>query len=1554
MMAIYILIAFLALAPVAEAALIELPAVSEARLEVIANSPSSLHLVWQQPDSASATRWVVLPSDVDISVASPDITIGESCSIGSLRLVPISVNTPSGDADISLSAAPDAAVWSRLPLNLRRTLSPFLLNRDDLRRDQAFENPATAYIYVYPDDDRVLESLEPLLAWRRLQGYQVTTLAASAGATPAEIRADIIAIHEETPVEYVCLVGDAGGDYAVPGFTNNTDDYSYSLLSGEDPIPEAAVGRLSFNSLAELEDIVAKILAYEKNPPTDDDSWLLHGAVSAGSRLSGLSTILVSRWVRDLMLDNGFAAVDTFWFTMGNDLSDFMTGAFDLGSAFVNYRGWSGIDGWNTRAACRLNNDRLPVALLLACNCGDYSGDGYGYTEALLRAPGGAIAAIGTAGSQSRVDYNNALMAGFYSGFFNDSLQNIGWSLVRAKLELFAAYDVLQLDRLSDHAAFTNLMGDPATIIWRGVPDSARIGLPDEAAIGPGSVAVQILNDADEPVYGARVSLYKENEIAATSYTDANGDATIPFDPLVASPGDASVTVCGDRIIPRTESLEMVASAHQLFFANYSVTNDEFPPHHGNGDGIANPNETIELFLTIQNIGAEAINGVVNFTLASDADVCEIRNGNFQFNGEIPAGGEVNPHFLMATLPDFPDREPVPFTLHAESGNEAWDMDFVISGEAPRWSFLGTSLDSPLFPGDLVWFDIFLANNGSLAAGAAAAQLESLSEYAVLVVSDGNYPPLDPDSQSGAGEIFAIDLDYAIPFGSDIPFLLHLASGDGYRASVHFTLPVAPLPSSEPTGPDAYGYWAIAADDLSNIAPLYDWMELNPDRNGSGYDTGLLDQSEDDDESAVLDLPFTFQYYSSRYRQLTVCTNGWAAFGDQSAYVDFRNMPIGAPQGPRAQLCPWWDDLYQPGADGAIFYAYDTTNHRFIVEWDHLRRYVGPAGPGAYETFELILLDPLWHPSVTGDGDVIFQYGGVINEARVDAHGTPYATVGIGNPDDTGGLEYGFWNRWAPGAAPIDSGSVIRFATAREHQYANVEGTVVAAATNAPIAGATVRVTPGGWTTTSDTGAFRIAGALANQPLLVSVFISGYNNATQALNPLNRGDTTTLEFRLTRPEIEVTPNSITDTLFQSRPTQHWFNIVNDGDGWLTYDISFDDPAHGLEPTWRRELTIYATDRTGDYRILGGAYIGNQFYVSGGNNGEEDKYFYLFNRYGNLNRQEPQPVQSLWGMRDLAYDGADIYGGSDDYIYRWNPDNGALDSIPSPLNPPLALAVDTTSGDFWVANGEEPIHRLYADGTVLRRYEHRLNIYGLAWRPDDPDGCPLYIFSNDGATHLAISKLDITRGFIHPVTELQLNAGDRPGGCELTTRYRGSRWSFIAVLQNPDGDRVEVLDAGVNTAFLSATPAHGVVLPGSRYPARLTINPADLDGGDHRLDMVIHHNAAEGELRIPILITYIVDAPAEPDASPADYRLDPVYPNPANGAGLVRYQLAGRSVVELTVWDQTGRRTATLFTGEMPAGEHTVAWELTNLPSGIYFLHLATPAATLTRKFVLLK
>ena len=84
-----------------------------------------------------------------------------------------------------------------------------------------------------------------------------------------------------------------------------------------------------------------------------------------------------------------------------------------------------------------------------------------------------------------------------------------------------------------------------------------------------------------------------------------------------------------------------------------------------------------------------------------------------------------------------------------------------------------------------------------------------------------------------------------------------------------------------------------------------------------------------------------------------------------------------------------------------------------------MRRYVGPSGPGAIVTFQVILYDQNWYPTYTGDGDIIFQYQATTNSARVDAHGTPYATIGIGDPEDKGGLQFSFWDRWAPGASPM-------------------------------------------------------------------------------------------------------------------------------------------------------------------------------------------------------------------------------------------------------------------------------------------------------------------------------------------------------------------------------------------------------------------------------------------------------------------------------------------------------------------------------------------------------
>jgi hypothetical protein len=55
-----------------------------------------------------------------------------------------------------------------------------------------------------------------------------------------------------------------------------------------------------------------------------------------------------------------------------------------------------------------------------------------------------------------------------------------------------------------------------------------------------------------------------------------------------------------------------------------------------------------------------------------------------------------------------------------------------------------------------------------------------------------------------------------------------------------------------------------------------------------------------------------------------------------------------------------------------------------------------------------------------------------------------------------------------------------------------------------------------------------------------------------------------------------------------------------------------------------------------------------------------------------------------------------------------------------------------------------------------------------------------------------------------------------------------------------------------------------------------------------------------------------------------------------------------------VYDVIGREVATIFSGELPAGNYTRQWNAAAMPSGIYFYRLAAGSYTATKKLVLIK
>lgn len=126
--------------------------------------------------------------------------------------------------------------------------------------------------------------------------------------------------------------------------------------------------------------------------------------------------------------------------------------------------------------------------------------------------------------------------------------------------------------------------------------------------------------------------------------------------------------------------------------------------------------------------------------------------------------------------------------------------------------------------------------------------------------------------------------------------------------TIHTVVPVGRREMTDPSGPDQYGYYALDdADQAYDLAPVSDWVEINSRRpffHYTGESLNLGDDGEDQDTAALVDLPFTFQYYGQTYNQITVSANGYIAMGDQVDMCIPRNWSIPSPLGPNAMIAP--------------------------------------------------------------------------------------------------------------------------------------------------------------------------------------------------------------------------------------------------------------------------------------------------------------------------------------------------------------------------------------------------------------------------------------------------------------------------------------------------------------------------------------------------------------------------------------------------------------------------------------------------------------------------
>jgi len=88
--------------------------------------------------------------------------------------------------------------------------------------------------------------------------------------------------------------------------------------------------------------------------------------------------------------------------------------------------------------------------------------------------------------------------------------------------------------------------------------------------------------------------------------------------------------------------------------------------------------------------------------------------------------------------------------------------------------------------------------------------------------------------------------------------------------------------------------------------------------------------------------------------------------------------------------------------------------------------------------------------------------------------------------------------------------------------------------------------------------------------------------------------------------------------------------------------------------------------------------------------------------------------------------------------------------------------------------------------------------------------------------------------------------------------------------------------------------------------------------------------------------------------PTKYTLSQPYPNPFNPTTTIEFSIPQTEFVTVKVYNIAGHEITTLINDELSTGNHSIQWDGSHQPSGVYFVKIESISFVQTRKMVLLK
>ncbi|MCF7920401.1 MAG: T9SS type A sorting domain-containing protein [Candidatus Cloacimonetes bacterium] len=911
------------------------------------------------------------------------------------------------------------------------------LNYDQLSFRDEYQVPTI--LFICNNDNSVLTNLAYLTEWKEQKGFNVVVATtAQTGTSNTAIKNYIQDAYDnwENPPEYVNIMGDGNGTFTIPTWYSSGSygegDHPYSQLEGGDVLGDVILGRMTFSTSTMLQTVISKVLTYEKTPYMGNTAWYSRALLTGDPTHSGYSTITVSKAAKELMLDHpgNFWGDDNFVEVYTSPFPAPMNTAINLGVSYYGYRGYLGMSSWSYGSTS--NGYMMPFAVIPTCGSNNWE-NGTGIAEGFYQMgsttlPSGGIGAVGTATSGTHTPFNNAFALGVWGGLFRDDIYNMGGAVLQGKYYLWLTFPQNPSGYVNTFSVWNTLMGDASLELWTCVPQNLSAIYDDVIPSGANYYQVAVLDSIGNAAEGAWVTLKEDDgDFVATTFCDYSGIAILDLDGAVD--GDYTLTITKHDHIPiieevTIEQVEQYVDIDDVFYDDTA----------GNGNGLVNPGETVEVMLTLANTGSAAVSGV-NVTMDTHSDLVTVITSEVDF-GDIASGGTATAAtgFELEFAPSIQGGVDITteLVITDEDDNE-WSTWLQIPVTGPSLYVSDYTIDGNgvLDPGETEEIYFTLQNNGNLQAVAVEGLLTCNNRRITIEDSLGSFGNISSGgSGNNATNRFTVTASSAILPGTYIPFIIHLTNASGYDSYVTMNVPIGEPTETDPYGPDEYGYWCYDDGDVDyDKCPVYDWIEIDPDYGGDGTSISwaggtYTGPGGGTGNFANIEFPddFTFVYYGENYDQMCVCTNGWIAPGYHET-ANFMNYQIPGPQGPSPMIAVFWDDMNV--SPGDVLWYYDDDLHYVVVEWSRIQN----GDTSVPETFQVILYDPIYYPTTTGDSEIKMQYLDVTNNnagSYPSNHGQ-YCTIGLENEDALIGLQYTFNNSYPDACKTLQDEMAILF-----------------------------------------------------------------------------------------------------------------------------------------------------------------------------------------------------------------------------------------------------------------------------------------------------------------------------------------------------------------------------------------------------------------------------------------------------------------------------------------------------------------------------------------------